>query len=92
MNYKCTKYIANPDGTGICGIHETRPDVCRVFPSQNCGTDADYPALAYKGCSYNIDDQDPIEVYKKLKAEGKQAEFYKSRISIDKQIEETTKP
>ena len=30
--YRCTHFGRDPDGLGRCGIHQTRPDVCRGFP------------------------------------------------------------
>jgi Fe-S-cluster containining protein len=30
--YRCRHFYRDPDGRGVCGIHETRPSVCRDFP------------------------------------------------------------
>jgi Fe-S-cluster containining protein len=30
--YRCTHFGRDADGLGRCGIHQTRPDVCRGFP------------------------------------------------------------
>jgi Fe-S-cluster containining protein len=69
-HYKCTNYIQRPDGKGECGIYETRPTMCRIFPfSEHWGgtTEEQHrehleknPFVApYEGCSYNATDEKP---------------------------------
>ena len=72
-HYSCKNLKPIANGKFECGIYETRPTMCRTFPF--CAVASDpmrlsedqkgmllqrYPYLSqYKGCTFNIDDQDP---------------------------------
>jgi len=30
--YRCQHFFRDAEGLGVCGVHETRPDICRDYP------------------------------------------------------------